>query len=242
MGRVAWPLFVASWVIALFPRTPEFVSNRLHSLSGFGFILGLLLVAMFGYGLFLPPFFATLDKRIDTRLSGAGASPVAVFLRLFALQVLVTVASGPGALAIYLMNLVRGPSTSVRRFFEALDPVSRVSVVPFPLTATLAACASGSVRETMTRNWRWWKQDVLLFLPLALLAGAISGMASLLLRGLFGALPRATAVSATYSVIHAQVELAISVLAFCILLGNWLDQKEAVPPSLSHETPPEPAG
>jgi hypothetical protein len=241
MGRISWLLFVASWVIVPFPQIANLVSNRLASLSGLGFFFGLLLTAMFGYGLFFPPLFASLDERIDARLSGAGGSSVAMFLRLLALQLLVMVASGPGALVVYL-NLVRGPTHFSPRFLEVLDPVSRIAVVPFLLTATLPACASHSLRETMTRSWRWWKQDVLFLFPLALVAGAGSGIASLLLRGLFGALPRATAVVAVYSITHVQVELAISVLAFCLLLGNWLEQELTAETSFPPETLPEPAG
>jgi hypothetical protein len=242
MGRISWLLFMASWVIVPFPQIANLVSNRLASLSGLGFFLGLLLTAMFGYGLFFPPLFASLDERIDARLSGAGASSVAMFLRLLALQLLVMVASGPGALVVYLMNLVRGPTHFASRLLEALDPVSRIVVVPCLLTATLSACASRSLRETMAMTWRWWKQDVFLLFPLALVAGAASGIGSLLLRGLFGALPRAAAVLAAYSITHAQVELAISVLAFCLLLGSWLEHELIVETSLQPEILPEPAG
>jgi hypothetical protein len=154
----------------------------------------------------------------------------------------VMVASGPGALVVYLMNLARGPTHFAPRLLEVLDSFSRIAVVPFLLVATLSACASRSLRETMTMTWRWWKEDVLLLFPMAIVAGAVSGIASLLLRGLFGVLPRATAVFAAYSITHAQVELAISVLAFCLLLGNWLEHELTVETSLPPETLPEPAG
>jgi hypothetical protein len=242
MGRMSWLLFVASWVIVPFPQLANLVSNRLASLSGFGFFLGLLLTAMFGYGLFLPPLFASLDERIDVRLSTAEGSSAAMFLRLLALQLLVMIASGPGALVVHLMNLVRGPTHFAPRLLEGLDPVWRTTVVPFLLTATLPACASHSLRETMTRTWRWWKQDVLLLFPLALVAGAVSGVASLLLRGLFGLPPRAPAVFAVFSITRAQFELAISVLAFCLLLGIWLEHGLTAKTSLPPETLPEPSG
>ena len=52
----------------------------------------------------------------------------------------------------------------------------------------------------------------------------------------------ATAVFAAYSITHAQVELAISLFAFCLLLGNWLERELTQEISLPPATPPEPAG
>jgi hypothetical protein len=243
VGALFWVLLLFSFSTPLWPSAAVLVEQTLAHHTDLLFLFVIILVVLFGFGLVLPPLFATLDERINARLSSRDGSIVKVFLRLVAIQVLLWVASTPASFVSYLRQLT-GFSFSWRfeNALRSVEEVSGATIVPFVMTATLTACLVVSLRGAVMENIRWWRREILFLLPLVLLTGLIEGVGSLLLRGMFALFPEGRVSTAVYYTLHSEVSLAISLAAFCLLLGNWLDQRETVKPSLSLETPPEPAG
>ncbi len=243
VGALFWILLLFGFSTPLWPSAAALVEQILARHTDLLFLFVIILVVLFGFGLVLPPLFATLDKRINARLSSKDGSIVKVFLRLVAIQVLLWVASTPASFVSYLRQLI-GFSFSWRleNALRSVEQVTGATIVPFLMTGTLTACLAVSLRGVVTENIRWWRRDFLFLLPLVLLTGLMEGVGSLLLRGIFALLPESRISTTAYYTLRSEVSLAISLAAFCLLLGNWLEQELTAEPSLPPETLPEPAG
>jgi hypothetical protein len=243
VGTFFWLLLLFQLLTSLWPSAVGLIGETLARHTELFFLFLVLFVALFGFGLVLPPLFASLDERINARLSSRDCSIVKVFLRLVALQLLLWVASAPASLVSYLRPVTGFDFPwRLENALRSVQQLSGATIVPVLMTATLTTCMAGSLREVVRKTIRWWRRDFLFLLPLVLLTGLFEGVGSLLLRGLFGALPENRFSTTVYYALHSEVSLVISLSAFCLLLGNWLDQKEPVQPSLPPETFPEPAG
>ena len=243
IGTLFWLLLLFQLLTSLWPSAVGLIGQTLARHTELFFLFLIVFVALFGFGLVLPPLFASLDERIDARLSSRDNSIVKVFLRLVALQILLWVASAPASLVSFLRPLT-GLSFSWRleNALRSVEQVSGATIVPVLMTTTLTACVAVSMRGVVKETFRWWRRDFLFLLPLVLVTGLLEGLGAVFLRGIFALLPETKVGTAAYYTLYSEVSLAISLAAFCLLLGNWLEQKEAVPPSLPLETPPEPAG
>jgi hypothetical protein len=242
IGALFWILILSSYSTSLWPSVVGLIGQTLARPELF-FLFLVFFVAFFGFGLVLPPLFASLDEGINARLSLKDTSIVKVFLGLVVLQILLWVASAPASLVSYLRPLT-GLSLSWRleKALRSIEQVSGATIVPVLLTATLTACLAVSLREVVRETFRWWRRDFLFLLPLVLLTGLLEGAGSLLLRGMFALFPESRVSTAAYYTLHSEVSLAISLAAFCLLLGNWLEQNGLTQPSVQPETPSEPAG
>jgi hypothetical protein len=242
VGALFWVLLLFSFSTSLSPSVVGLIGQALARPEVFFFFL-VFFVALFGFGLVLPPLFASLDERINVRLSSKDISIVKVFLRLVALQILLWATSAPASFVSYFTWLTGFVfSWRLENALRSVQQLSGATIVPVLMTATLTTCMAGSLRKVVRETIRWWRRDFLFLLPLVLLTGLLEGVGSFLLRGLFGALSESRFITTVYYTLHSEVSLAISLAAFCLLLGNWLEQNEETQPSLSLETPPEPAG
>ena len=237
-GSLGWILFLFSWIGPSIPPVRAFIDRNLGNAPGFLFVLTAVIFLLLGFGLVLPLLYASIDTRIDASLSDSSVSVRGVFLSLAAIQFLLWIGSAPGSALLFLRGGLPG---SAHKFFSDLDLFLGLTLVPFLFTATFLASTSLSLKETVLRNFAWWRTEFVFFVALLLGTGLANGVDSLILRGLFGALPgEGIEKTASFYAIQGVASLAISVFSFSFLLGNWVEQESR--PADSHEGAAIPVG
>jgi hypothetical protein len=189
------------------------------------FALGLLL----GWAFVLPPFLAGVDDETEAFLRQPGGRWKAVF---GGLAILTMFGHIPGY-ATWLLESIGWPH-GIRRFDLAWIGWQSLTAFLFGvffLTAVFPVCSTSSLGDALRRTLAWWRRDVLFLLLLPIGCGLVSSLLSLAFRMIFGeGMEHSTRIVALSSIIGSLfsvgVSIALSLVAFCLLLGNWIEAQD----------------
>ena len=230
----------AVWVLEIvdFLRHDPMDPGRFRAFSAQNIVAwgeGLLL----GFGFLIPPLMAAVDDRTNADLASRKHAGRTVYFRLLLIQLPPWI---PGLLLTALWLFLSqpagfGPGSRVSRGDVSrwvLSVQKAIGTVHHPLefllgvfctTAALWACTRSSFSEVLRNNARWWRRDGLFLLSLPIAAGLAAGLVAGVV-GFLRANPRNLPSAILARVFIGEFNFGISVTAFMLLLGNWLEVRD----------------
>jgi hypothetical protein len=232
---VGWAIFV--FTVADFLRRPVLATGGNSAIDPRS-IVWVLDELLLGSAFLLPPLLAAIDDPTNEYLVSTSHRARRVYGRLVVLQLATWL---PGLLAwllflaSYRATTINGTAASTARpdanrlllFLQShtgsWQRPLEFAIGIFCTTAALWVCSSASFARGLRDNLAWWKARA----PFLLLLCGAAGLASALTTVPFLAIgPRQLVASAVVQVVLGEARFAISVAAFCLLLGNWFETRQ----------------
>ena len=204
-------------------------------------------MAILGYPFFLTTFLANADDRTERHLSRAPSAPRIVVTRLIFLGIALFVFTPrfPFDFQHYWNGWVASSATNrgTLRVAEWTWTVLASPVATFFTVAIPFACLEASTAGFLRKTLDWWRRDGPFLASLALASGGAGWLLSLPLEILVPiswgdeAGSRALLAISVRSLGAWVVWFGVNLVAFSILLGNWLEARDAL--DAPAEAPPE---